>query len=34
LFILRTAPSGRTVRIKPVEFTPQAMADSISEHLY
>ena len=34
LFILRGAPSGRTVRIKPAEFTPQAMADSIAEHLY
>lgn len=34
LFILRDAPSGRTVRIKPAEFTPQAMADSIEEHLY
>ena len=34
LFILRTAPIGKTVRIKPAEFTPQAMADSIAEHLY
>jgi len=34
LFILRTAPRGKTVRIKPAEFTPQAMADSIAEHLY
>ena len=34
LFILRTAPIGKTVRIKPAEFTPQAMADSIEEHLY
>ena len=34
LFILRTAPSGKTVRIKPAEFTPQAMADSIATHLY
>ena len=34
LFILRTAPSGKTVRIKPAEFTPQAMADSIAAHLY
>jgi hypothetical protein len=34
LFILRDAPSGKTVRIKPAEFTPQAMADSIEEHLY
>jgi len=34
LFILRTAPTGKTVRIKPAEFTPQAMADSIASHLY
>ena len=34
LFILRTAPRGKTVRIKPAEFTPQAMADSIATHLY
>jgi len=34
LFILRTAPRGKTVRIKPAEFTPQAMADSIAAHLY
>jgi hypothetical protein len=34
LFILRTAPIGKTVRIKPAEFTPQAMADSIAAHLY
>ena len=34
LFILRTAPRGKTVRIKPAEFTPKAMADSIAAHLY
>ncbi len=34
LFVLRGKPTGQTVRIKPAEFTPQAMADSIEEHLY
>ena len=33
LFILRTAPSGKTVRIKPVDFTRQAMDDSIETML-
>ena len=33
LFILRTAPSGKTVRIKPAEFTRQAMDDSIEAML-
>jgi len=33
LFILRTAPSGKTVRIKPAEFTQQAMDDSIEAML-
>ena len=33
LFILRTAPIGKTVRIKPAEFTRQAMDDSIEAML-
>ena len=33
LFILRTAPIGKTVRIKPAEFTRQAMDDSIDAML-
>ena len=33
LFILRGAPSGKTVRIKPAEFTRQAMGDSIQAML-
>jgi len=33
LFILRNAPSGKTVRIKPAEFTRQAMDDSIQAML-
>ena len=33
LFILRTAPSGKTVRIKPADFTRQAMDDSIEAML-
>jgi len=33
LFILRTAPIGKTVRIKPAEFTPQAMDESIEAML-
>ena len=33
LFILRTAPRGKTVRIKPAEFTPQAMDASIEAML-
>lgn len=33
LFILRGAPSGKTVRIKPADFTRQAMDDSIEAML-
>ena len=33
LFILRTAPTGKTVRIKPADFTRQAMDDSIEAML-
>ena len=33
LFILRTAPIGKTVRIKPADFTRQAMDDSIEAML-
>ena len=33
LFILRTAPRGMTVRIKPADFTRQAMDDSIEAML-
>ena len=33
LFILRGPPTGKTVRIKPVDFTQQAMDDSISRFL-
>jgi hypothetical protein len=33
LFILRTAPIGKTVRIKPADFTRQAMNDSIEAML-
>ena len=33
LFILRDAPIGKTVRIKPAEFTRQAMDDSIKAML-
>ena len=33
LFILRTAPTGKTVRIKPADFTRQAMNDSIEAML-
>ena len=33
LFILRTAPSGKTVRIKPADFTRRAMDDSIEAML-
>jgi hypothetical protein len=33
LFILRGAPSGKTVRINPADFTRQAMDDSIQAML-
>jgi hypothetical protein len=33
LFILRSAPSGKTVRIKPADFTRQAMDGSIEAML-
>jgi hypothetical protein len=33
LFILSDAPSGKTVRIKPADFTRQAMDDSIKAML-
>jgi hypothetical protein len=33
LFILRGAPSGKTVRIKPADFTRQAMNASIKAML-
>ena len=33
LFILRGPPTGKTVRIKPVDFTQQAMDDSILRFL-
>ena len=33
LFILRGKPTGKTVRINPVDFTQQAMDDSISRFL-
>ena len=33
LFILRGPPTGKTVRIKPADFTQQAMDDSISRFL-
>jgi hypothetical protein len=33
LFILRNAPSGKTVRIRPADFTRQAMDDSIQAML-
>ena len=33
LFILRGKPTGRTVRIKPADFTRQAMDDSIEAML-
>ncbi len=33
LFILRGKPTGKTVRIKPADFTQQAMDDSISRFL-
>jgi hypothetical protein len=33
LFILRNAPSGKTVRINPADFTRQAMDDSIQTML-
>jgi hypothetical protein len=33
LFILRDAPIGKTVRIKPADFTRQAMDDSIKAML-
>jgi hypothetical protein len=31
LFILRNPPTGKTVRIKPFEFTHQAMENSVSK---
>ena len=33
LFVLRDPPTGQTVRIKPVDFTQQAMDDSILRFL-
>ncbi len=33
LFILRGKPTGKTVRIKPADFTQQAMDESISRFL-